>query len=241
MLENAEQLFFRTPEGLAQVQSFLDLVRATDDAILWIVLMVQPAATLLNTCVRLPLYFGDVVNIEPASPTFLESMVRARHRVSGFGLRFRARRAPVLQRLRAPFTRSDLLPDPGEEWFEQFGRMTAGNLQQALQYWQIAARIDPQRSTDIIVRPLPRQRGAALADLRLAQRLVLATLVQHGSLTEVQILETLRLLGEGAAPEIDDLRRRKLVEPCPDNPGHLHIRSAAVGPVTLDLRRRNML
>ncbi|HEY0134754.1 MAG TPA: hypothetical protein VGB85_11755, partial [Nannocystis sp.] len=41
VLENAEQLFFRTPEGLAQVQSFLDLVRATDDAILWIVLMVQ--------------------------------------------------------------------------------------------------------------------------------------------------------------------------------------------------------
>ena len=241
VLENAEQLFLRTPEGLAQVQSFLDLVRATDDAILWIVLMVRPAATLLDTCVRLSLYFGEVVTIEPATPAFLEKMVRARHRVSGFGLRFRVRRAPVLQRLRAPFTRSDLLPDPGEEWFEQLGRMTAGNLQQALHYWQIAARVDPQRDTDIIVRPLPRQRGAALAQLSLAQRLVLATLVQHGALTEAQILETLRLLGDGAAPEIDDLCRRKLVEPCPNNAGHLQLRPAAVGPVTLDLRRRNML
>jgi hypothetical protein len=241
VLENAEQLFLRTPEGLAQVQSFLDLVRATDHAILWIVLMVQPAATLLTTCVRLPMYFGEVVTIEPATPAFLESMVRARHRISGFGLRFRARRAPVMQRLRAPFTRSDLLPDAGEEWFEQLGRMTAGNLQQALHYWQIAARVDPQRGTDIIVRPLPRQRGAALAQLSLAQRLVLATLVQHGALREAQILETLRLLGEGAAPEIDDLCRRKLVEPCPDDEGHLQLRPAAVGPVTLDLRRRNML
>ncbi len=241
VLENAEQLFFRTPEGLAQVQSFLDLVRATDDAILWIVLMVKPAATLLDTCLRLSLYFGEVVRIEPESAAFLESMVRARHRVSGFGLRFRARRAPVLQRLRAPFTRSDLLPDPGEEWFAQLHRMAAGNLHQALQYWQIAARVDPQTGTDILVRPLPPRRGGSLAQLSLAQRLVLATLVQHGALTEAQILETLRLLGQGAAPEIDDLCRRRLVEQSPAAEGHLQLRAAAVGPVTLDLRWRNML
>lgn len=241
VLENSEQMFLRTPEGLARVQSFLDLVRATDDAILWIVLMLKPTAALLDTCLRLPLYFGDVVRVEPESPAFLEAMVRARHRVSGFGLRFRARRAPVLQRLRAPFTRSDLLPDPGEEWFEQFGRMTAGNLQQALQYWQIAARIDPQTGTDIIVRPLPRRRGGALTQLSLSQRLVLASLAQHGALTEAQILATLRLLGHGAAPEIDDLLRRKLVEPCPHAEDHLQLRGAAVGPVTLDLRWRNML
>ena len=241
VLENSEQLFLRTPEGLARVQALLDLIRATDDAILWIVLMVKPTAALLDTCLRLPLYFGDVIRVEPESPAFLEAMVRARHRVSGFGLRFRARRAPLVQRLRAPFTRSDLLPDPGEEWFEQFGRMTAGNLQQALQYWQIAARIDPQTLTDIIVRPLPRRRGGALTQLSLAQRLVLASLAQHGALTESQILATLRLLGHGAAPEIDDLLRRKLVEPCPHADGHLQLRGAAVGPVTLDLRWRNML
>lgn len=241
VLENSEQLFLRTPEGLARVQALLDLIRATDDAILWIVLMVKPTAALLDTCLRLPLYFGEVVRVEPESAAFLEGMVRARHRVSGFGLRFRARRAPVLQRLRAPFTRSDLLPDPGEEWFEQFGRMTAGNLQQALQYWQIAARIDPQTGTDIIVRPLPRRRGGALSQLSLAQRLVLASLAQHGALTEAQLLATLRLLGHGAAPEIDDLLRRKLVEPCPHADGHLQIRGAAIGPVTLDLRWRNML
>ncbi|MBK7830133.1 hypothetical protein [Nannocystis sp.] len=241
VLENSEQLFLRTPEGLARVQSFLDLIRATDDAILWIVLMVKPTAALLDTCLRLPLYFGEVVRLEPESATFLEGMVRARHRVSGFGLRFRARRAPVLQRLRAPFTRSDLLPDPGEEWFAQLGRMTGGNLQQALQFWQIAARIDAQTHTEIVVRPLPRRRGGALTQLSLAQRLVLATLVQHGALTEAQILATLRLLGHGAAPEIDDLLRRKLVEPCPHADGHLQLRNAAVGPVTLDLRWRNML
>jgi hypothetical protein len=241
VLENAEQLFVRTPEGLGRVQAFLDLVRATDDTILWVVLMAKPAAALLDTCLRLPLYFGEVIRVEPESPAFLEAMVRARHRVSGLGLRFRARRAPVLQRLRAPFTRSDLLADPGEEWFAHFGHMTAGNLQQALQYWQIAARIDPQTSTDIIVRPLPRRRGGALAELSLAQRLVLATLVQHGALTEAQLLASLRLLGHGAAPEIDDLLRRKLIEPYPHVAGHLQLRGPAIGPVTLDLRWRNML
>ncbi len=241
VLENSEQLFFRTPEGLAQVQALLDLIRATDDAILWIVLMVKPAATLLDTCLRLPLYFGEVVNIEPEPAEFLERMLRARHRVSGFGLRFRARRAPTLQRLRAPFTRADVLPDPGEEWFAHLGRMTAGNLQQALHYWQIASRVDPQTGTDILVRPLPRRRGGALTQLSLAQRLVLATLAQHGARTEAQILETLRLLGHGAGPEIDDLCRRKLVESSPAGDGYLQLRPAAVGPVTLDLRWRNML
>src|SRR5690606_6543406 len=47
ILENAEQLFVRTPEGLARMQSFLDLIRATDDQLLWIVLIAAPAATLL--------------------------------------------------------------------------------------------------------------------------------------------------------------------------------------------------
>lgn len=241
VLENSEQLFFRTPEGLAQVQALLDLIRATDDAILWIVLMVKPAATLLDTCLRLPLYFGEVVHIAPESPEFLERMLRARHRVSGFGLRFRARRAPVLQRLRAPFTRADVLLDPGEEWFAHLGRITAGNLQQALHYWQLASRLDSHGATDILVRPLPRRRGGALTGLSLAQRLVLATLAQHGARTEAQILETLRLLGHGAGPEIDDLCRRKLVEPSPAGDGYLQLRPAAVGPVTLDLRWRNML
>jgi len=241
VLENSEQLFFRTPEGLAQVQALLDLIRATDDAILWIVLMVKPAATLLDTCLRLPLYFGEVVQIEPEPADFLERMLRARHRVSGFGLRFRARRAPLLQRLRAPFTRADVLLDPGEEWFVHLARMTAGNLQQALHYWQLASRVDPHTGTDILVRPLPHRRGGALSQLSLAQRLVLATLAQHGARTEAQLLETLRLLGHGAGPEIDDLCRRRLVEASPAAEGYLQLRPAAVGPVTLDLRWRNML
>jgi len=241
VLENSEQLFFRTPEGLAQVQALLDLIRATDDAILWIVLMVKPAATLLDTCLRLSFYFGEVVHIEPEPADFLERMLRARHRVSGFGLRFKARRAPLLQRLRAPFTRADVLLDPGEEWFAHLAHTTAGNLQQALQYWQIASRVDPQTGTDILVRPLPRRRGGALTQLSLAQRLVLATLAQHGARTETQILETLRLLGHGAGPEIDDLCRRRLVEASPAGDGYLQLRPAAVGPVTLDLRWRNML
>jgi hypothetical protein len=241
VLENSEQLFFRTPEGLAQVQALLDLIRATDDAILWIVLMVKPAATLLDTCLRLPLYFGEVVTIDPEPAQFLERMLRARHRVSGFGLRFRAPRPPLIQRMRAPFTRADVLLDPGEEWFLQLGRMTAGNLQQALHYWQIASRVDGHTGTEILVRPLPRRRGGALTQLSLAQRLVLATLAQHGARTEAQILETLRLLGHGAGPEIDDLCRRNLVEPSPAADGYLQLRPAAVGPVTLDLRWRNML
>lgn len=241
VLENSEQLFFRTPEGLAQVQALLDLIRATDDAILWIVLMVKPAATLLDTCLRMSFYFGEVVHIEPEPAEFLERMLRARHRVSGFGLRFRARRAPILQRLRAPFTRADVLLDPGEEWFAHLAHMTAGNLQQALHYWQLASRVDPHTGTDILVRPLPRRRGGALTQLSLAQRLVLCTLAQHGARTEAQILETLRLLGHGAGPEIDDLCRRKLVEASPAGDGYLQLRPAAVGPVTLDLRWRNML
>lgn len=240
VLENGEQMFLRTPAGLARVQAFLDLLRATDDRILWIVLMVGPTATLLETCLRLSLYFSQVIRLPPAQPAFLEDMLRARHRVSGLGLRFKARRTPVVERLRRPFARADDLLEPAEQWFSALGRIAAGNLQQALTYWQLAARID-QASTEIVVRPLPRGRGRALTQLSLPQRLVLATLVQHGALTEAQILETLPQHSPGAAPEIDDLRRRRLVEPYPDELGYLQLRPAAVLPVTLDLRWRNML
>lgn len=240
VLENTEQIFLRTPEGLARVQAFLDLLRATDDHILWVVLIVSPTATLLETCLRLSLYFSQVVRLTPERGAFLEDMLRARHRVSGMGLRFRARRPPVVERLRRPFASADVLDDPAEEWFTDLAKISAGNLQQALTYWQLAARAN-QSGTEITVRPLPRARGRALTQLSLPQRLVLATLVQHGALTEAQILATLPDNGLGAAPEIDDLRRRRLVEPSPHEDGYLQLRPAAALPVTLDLRWRNML
>ncbi|MCY0988814.1 hypothetical protein OV203_16885 [Nannocystis sp. ILAH1] len=239
ILENAEQLFVRTPEGLARMQAFLDMVRVTDEAMLWIVLMAAPAATLLETCLRLPLYFGQVVEVPAESGRFIENMIRSRHRVSGFGLRFRERRAPALQRLRRPFTRADMLPDPGEEWFADLERMCAGNLRQALDYWLLSARLDLKTEHDILVRPLPRRRGTALNDLSLSQRQVLVSLVQHGALTEAQLQEIVRS-GGGIGPEIDDLRRRHLVDQGGPG-GFLTLRPTAVGPVTHDLRWRSMI
>lgn len=240
ILENAEQLFVRTPEGLRRMQDFLDLVRATDDALLWVVLIAAPAATLLETCLKLPRYFGQVVEVPAESGTFIETMIRSRHRVSGFGLRFRARRAPALQRLRRPFTSADVLADPGEEWFDDLERMAAGNLRQALDYWLLSARLDAKTEHDILVRPLPRRRGRALAGLSLPQRLVLVSLVQHGALTEAQVHDVLRLAGHGVGPEIDDLRRRQLIDQAGPG-GFLTLRPTAVGPVTHDLRWRNMI
>lgn len=240
ILENVEQLFVRTPEGLRRMQDFLDLVRATDEALLWVVLIAAPAATLLQTCLKLPMYFGQVVTIPSESGTFIETMIRSRHRVSGFGLRFRARRAPALQRLRRPFTRADMLPDPGEEWFIDLERMCAGNLRQALDYWLLSARLDLKTEHDVVVRPLPRRRGRALAGLSLPQRLVLVSLVQHGALSEAQLNDLLRLSNHGLGPEIDDLRRRRLIDQAGPG-GYLHLRPTAIGPVTHDLRWRNMI
>lgn len=240
ILENAEQLFVRTPEGLRRMQDFLDLVRATDEALLWVVLIAAPAATLLQTCLKLPLYFGQVVTIPHETGGFIETMIRSRHRVSGFGLRFRARRPPALQRLRRPFTSTDMLPDPGEEWFIELERMCDGNLRQALDYWLLSARLDMKTEHDVVVRPLPRRRGRALAGLSLSQRLVLVSLVQHGALSEAQLGDLLRLANHGLAPEIDDLRRRKLIDQAGPG-GYLHLRPTAIGPVTHDLRWRNMI
>lgn len=240
ILENAEQLFVRTPEGLRRMQDFLDLVRATDDALLWIVLMAAPAATLLETCLKLPKYFGQVVHVAPESGAFIETMLRSRHRVSGFGLRFKARRAPALQRLRRPFTQADMLLDPGEEWFVDLERMCAGNLREALDYWLLSARLDPKTEHDVLVRPLPRRRGRALSGLSLSQRLVLVSLVQHGAITEAQLHDILRPSGDSVAPEIDDLRRRHLIDQAGPG-GFLSLRQTAIGPVTHDLRWRNMI
>lgn len=240
ILEHAEQLFVRTPEGLRRMSEFLDLVRATSSALLWVVLIAAPAAALLGTCLKLPKYFAQVVELPAESGRFVENMLRSRHRVSGFGLRFRARRTPALQRLRRPFTSADMLPDPGEEWFTDLEAMSAGNLRQALDFWLISARLDPETEHDILVRPLPRRRGAALSGLSLTQRLILAGLVHHGALSEAHLHDLLRLGGDGLAPEVDDLRRRLLIEQAGPG-GFLSLRPTAVGPVTSDLRWRNMI
>ena len=83
-------------------------------------------------------------------------------------------------------------------------------------------------------------RRAVLLRLSLPQRLVLVSLVQHGALSEAQLGDLLRLSNHGLGPEIDDLRRRKLVDQAGPG-GYLHLRSTAIGPVTHDLRWRNMI
>jgi hypothetical protein len=229
------------PEGLARVQAFLDLLRATDDRILWIVLMVSPTATLLETCLRLSLYFSQVVRLPPAPGAFLEDMLRARHRVSRPRPalqgpprpRRRAPAPPLHPRRRPPRPRRRVVRRPRPHLRRQ---PPAGP--------HLLAARRPRRPGRHRGSPSARSRasrGRALTQLSLPQRLVLATLVQHGALTEAQILETLPQHGHGAAPEIDDLRRRRLVEPCPDEAGYLQLRASAALPVTLDLRWRNML
>jgi hypothetical protein len=239
VLERLEFAFTRTPAGVDALRGFTDLMRSTAGSILWITLVSSPALSLLDACVPLSRRFTHVVTVGPASRAFIEQVVRSRHRASGFGLRFEAPSRLPLQRIQRHLALGDRLPDVGDEWFAELRQIAGGNLLQALHYWQLAASLDPRTAHHVLVRPLPRQRGAALTSLTLEQQLVLAALIQHGGLAEVTLLEILGLPPDVIRPELDELRRRALVTDT--IAGVIEVPSAAWHPAATDLRARNIL
>ena len=240
-VEDAAHLFSRTSQGLELTGRFLQFVSNTSDQILWYVMLGKPAATLLDTALDLFDYFTHTLELEPFEQDDLQEMIMARHRVSGFRLEFEPPEPRILDRVRHPVDTADRVRHPERAYFERLGRLSGGNPMLALLYWLESVRPDPEDDTLFRVDPLPRRELPMSAALSLRQKLLIATVVQHSTVSTQRAATVVNAEQSEVQVELNHLERLGFVETMPGRRDIYRMRAFAEPLVTREFRRENLL
>jgi Kef-type K+ transport system membrane component KefB len=242
VIENGEKMFERTEAGIDLCMAVLQLMSDTVDHALWYVLMGTPAATWLETAIGFMDYFTHTLEFSPLTAEELRMMIMRRHRVSGFEATFDRRSLRPLEWARNPIAMSDAVRDPKSEFFGDLMRLSGGNPLLALLYWLECVRLDETDDQTIHVLPLPANEMKLAASVSLEKSLMLAALVQHRSLSAVQLARILRRELPDVRTELDHLSRLGFVEiVVGQDTQSFQLRPLAEALVTLELRQHNMV
>ncbi|MFV8754861.1 cation:proton antiporter [Nannocystaceae bacterium ST9] len=188
VVENTERLFRRTHEGLVRVGQFLDLVSATSDHVLWVVLVAEPAVQVLDAALELRARFPAPLHVPPMRAGQLEQVIDVRHRLSGYALRLEPGVPSLAGWLRGPGTAWRLWREHDDATFERIAQLSGGNVRQALRLWLAAAHIDGDDASTVVVGPLPADVCPLIDELPLSSRVLLAALMLHGPLPRVDLI-----------------------------------------------------
>jgi hypothetical protein len=242
VVENSERLLAPSSDGIARMTEFMSMVAATTPATLWILLMASPAAALALHRLGLSSRIPTVLEVGPMAGVELEAMLRARQRLSGFELEYAEPNVSLLGRL------TSVRPSSVSEVFHaRLLETSGGNPRQALFEWLACARPHPSREGRIVLDELPDRTRELLGPRPLSQRLVLALLAQHGSLTSTEIVEALAQPRADVEGDVHVLWAAGLLTPMreqdePDGANrHWALCPTIAHPLSLELRALNMI
>ncbi|MFO7566567.1 MAG: ATP-binding protein, partial [Enhygromyxa sp.] len=243
VVENAERLFRRTPEGIMRVRRFLELVAATSDQVLWVVLMAEPAVAILDPALELRARFPTSLHVPGMDAEQLAAALDSRHRLSGYALRLEPGSPSLSELLREPL-RARLWRTREAAAFDRLAVLSGGNVRQALRLWLVAAHADAHEPGVVVVGPLPGHATPLLGELPLSSRVVLAALLLHGPLRRADLVD----LHGAHALELDDELARlahlglvKFEDSGRSEARVITIDTRLVQPLTAELRACNLL
>jgi hypothetical protein len=236
VVENSERLLSPSTAGVARMNEFMAMVAATTPATLWILLMASPAASLALHRLGLISRIPTIIEVGPMVGSELGTMLRARQRLSGFELEFAEANTSMLGRL------TSLRPPSDSQVFHaRLLESSGGNPRQALFAWLACAHRHPKREGRVVMQPLPARTRELLGTRPLSQRLVLALLAQHGSLTSSEIVEALAQPRADVQGDLHVLWAAGLLVPMREQDGHWALCPTIAHPLALELRALNMI
>lgn len=242
VIENGNKLFTRTSKGIDLCKSFLQMMSTISDKILWIIILNEPAATLLNNTIKLFDFFTHVFKVEPMDSVAIEKVIRNRHWLSGFKLDFPTAKFNTIERFQHPISTSNALKDPAQEFFRRLYKFSEGYPLLALLYWSQAVELHPVDSkTTIQVNTLPDREVDLTSELSTNKKLLLTCLIQHGSLSIEQLGEILLWPKTEIEKEIYHLVRFQFVEKISSTPQRYEIKTLIEPIITKELRAANLV
>jgi hypothetical protein len=135
-------------------------------------------------------------------------------------------------------------PSVSEVFHARLLESSGGNPRQALFEWLACARPHPSREGRIVMEALPERTNDLLGPRPLSQRLLLALLAQHGSLTGSEIAEALAQPRADVQGDIHVLWAAGLLAPMREHDGqdgHWALCPTIAHPLLLELRALNMI
>ncbi len=188
-LDGLEQLFVRSPAGLALVQRLLRVIVATRHQALWVVSVDEPTARLLEPLCDLPGHFTHHLRLAPLDAAQLGRLIEARSRLSGYDIVWpsvdEGRRA-LWRRL----TRRASAEEQRARFLAQLAAASGGNIRDALSLFINA--IDEVDSEQIRLRPVAVPALSWFDQLGRDAHRLLAAIVLSGTLGHSEALAALR-------------------------------------------------
>lgn len=241
VLEDAHQLYQREVGGFATLRKLLLLIARTSHQVFWVVSMRKYTWNYLNMVLRIADSFTFVVNTENLDSRELAQVIMARHRVSGFGLRFTP--DEVMQQ-RRKYRQSD--DDEQQDmlrqaYFESLGRASEGNILAAIFYW--LKSLAELRGNELIVNPLKPLRFDFLREMPIAHLITLSLIIQHGNLTAAEHARILRTDVDASLAVLSHLTNINLLTSEMNDKGEERFAVSRVIyiPLTKELKAANVL
>lgn len=220
ILEGAQHLHLRVPEGALLLERFLAFATRTQPQVFWVLSMTSSAWQLARK--RCPASFADLERIELAglSASELKQAVMSRHRLSGLPLEYvepRTGRNLLLGRTRGARGSHKHQQQIEADYFQRLHRTSLGSIRLALFHWLRSADFRTVEGS-LQVQPLePLQPFAGALDID--QSFALKAILDHGTLTAAEYCEVVRIplpQGRHLFHALCDLR---VIEPAPGGPG----------------------
>jgi Kef-type K+ transport system membrane component KefB len=240
ILENADKIYTRTERGLERIKSFLDMVDRTSGRIFWIFLMNRAQASLLQTLMGLKHYFKDTVEVPPIERSQIENLILSRHKASGYALEFKTPEQSIYRDLLSPIESFHKKNASREVYFDRLQRISYGNPKLALLNWLESADVSSGKDKRIQINPIEELTGSFTHNLSLEQRIILATLIQHSSLTFEQMQDILERPKNELKPDLNYLENLFFIEQISGTRSYA-LTDKASPIVTRELRDQNML
>jgi len=230
ILEDLHRLYLRAVGGLDLLLRFLEFIDATGDRILWLVSIDQYAWQYLDHVQQISRHFAFRIETGQLSRQELEGAIMARHRATGYRLRFpdgQVRREGNQEILRQGF-------------FDRLSRASGGNVFSAIFYW--LRSVQGVEEDALVIAPLEELKLESLGTLPLGDLLNLAMLIQHGGLSVEKFSAIFRIpLAEGRA-RLTHLERLGILKHVEDAEGQnlYMVDQILYHPIAAELKRRNL-
>ncbi len=241
VLEQAERAVLRTPEGLKTARRFFSMIEETSNQVLWVVTMGSAASRYLRAHLDLDSYFSHRETLKGLDRAGVEALIMSRHRVSEFELEFRADSEGGSRRWRKALVGGQGPQAAGRQYFDWLAQRSGGNPRVVLQAWLRSVEPNPVVDSALLARSEQQPTLDLLGPLEDIERLLLAMLSLHYSLSPKDAAQILRVSDQEVRRRLRSLERLGFVENSKDRPEEYRILASASVMVYRELCRRGMI
>lgn len=247
VIEEAENLFLRSLDGLRPLRRFLSLIGQTSGSALWVLSMSEHAWAWLETVLHISDHFTHLLHLRALNRAEIENVVMTRHRVSGYQLRF-DQRITATERLRLRARAwlegredNDLAMQLQQRYFDRLHELSRGNPMLGIYHWlRSVSQIEGEGSV-LRVRPVEPIDLSVLHELDHHKLLTLAFTLQHHGLTIAEFSQVFRVSEDEARAGLVHLTHMGLLFIDPGEEDCYRIHRVLQRPIAEILQSRNML